>query len=170
MSRCRCLVLHRFSTNSRASQSNKAGCVGGVPILPKLSRLLTMPRPKWCFHTRFTQTRAVSGCSGLAIHCARAKRLPVLLDPTTAAGLKGFFENTAGKAAFTNGPGLPRLPRRLTYVGEDSPRSHSARISGSDFFFALSASIFFFSSPRSLPLIVLNCSSIGFSSASILVL
>ena len=33
--------------NSTAIQSSSSGCVGSSPILPKLSSVATMPRPKW---------------------------------------------------------------------------------------------------------------------------
>ena len=45
-------------------------------------------------------------------------------------GLKGFAGEHLRQSRLHERPGLPRLPRRFTYVGEDSPRSHSARMSG----------------------------------------
>ena len=62
--------------NSTESQSSNSGCVGGSPILPKLSSVATMPRPKWWNQIRLTITRAVSGLSGDAIHSASANRRP----------------------------------------------------------------------------------------------
>ena len=63
------LMLQPRFMNSTASQSSSCGCVGGSPILPKLSSVATMPRPKWWCQMRLTITRAVSG------FCARAEPL-----------------------------------------------------------------------------------------------
>ena len=55
-----CFNFHPLSINSFASQSSNSGCVGFSPWLPKSLGVATMPRPKWCCHSRFTITRAKS--------------------------------------------------------------------------------------------------------------
>ena len=62
--------------NSTASQSSSSGCVGCSPILPKLSSVATMPRPKWWCQMRLTMTRAVSGFCAEPSHSASARRRP----------------------------------------------------------------------------------------------
>ena len=64
ISRCIALRLQPCRDELDGQPVEQLGCVGGAPALPKLSSVATMPAPKWCFQTRLTTTRAVSGWSG----------------------------------------------------------------------------------------------------------
>ena len=72
--RCMFLTDHPSSTNRAASQSSNSGWVGGVPNLPKLLGVRTMPSPKCFCQMRLTITRAVRGFCGEAIQSASSKR------------------------------------------------------------------------------------------------
>ena len=64
----------------RASQSSSSGWVGGLPRVPKFDGVATIPRPKWCCHTRLTITRAVRGLCGEVSQSASSSR-PLSLGP-----------------------------------------------------------------------------------------
>ena len=74
--------------NSAASQSSRAGCVGGWPLRPKSKTLGTSAWPKCRSQTWLTATRAVSGLSRSAIHRARASRRPVLVAGYVVTGAR----------------------------------------------------------------------------------
>src|SRR5947199_827905 len=76
MSRCRALTDQPFSTNVAASQSSSSGCVGFLPVAPKLLGLPARGVPKCHAQTRLTITRAVSGLDGDATHSANSFRRP----------------------------------------------------------------------------------------------
>ncbi len=62
--------------NLAASQSSSSGCVGFLPVAPKLFGLPAIAWPKCHCQMRLTITRAVSGFSGEAIQSASASRRP----------------------------------------------------------------------------------------------
>ena len=79
ISRWSCFTDHFRSTNSAASQSSSSGCVGFLPVAPKLFGLPASGVPIVHCQTRFAMTRAVSGFFGSAIHSASAFRRPSIV-------------------------------------------------------------------------------------------
>ena len=65
--------------NSAASQSSRAGWLGGCPLRPKSNTVGTIALPKCRSQRWFIATRAVSGLLGSAIQRARASRRPLLV-------------------------------------------------------------------------------------------
>ena len=84
MRRCSFLNDQPSSINVAASQSSNSGCVGSLPVPPKLFGLPAIAWPKCHCQTRFTITRAVSGFSLLVIHCANSVRRPLFSEVTEA--------------------------------------------------------------------------------------
>ena len=115
MSLCRCFIDQPLFTNSTASQSSRAGWLGGSDWVPKSSGETTIPRPISSAHQRFTVTRATSGFFGDTSHLAKPSRLRghSFLNPCS----------TPGVSAVTASPGERYSPRFKTRV--DRPLSIS---------------------------------------------
>ena len=80
ISLCRAFNDQPDFTSSEVSQSSISGWLGASPRRPKSLGVVTRPWPKCHCHTRFTNTRAVSGFAGLVIHFASSSR-PLLVEP-----------------------------------------------------------------------------------------
>ena len=124
MIRCNSLIDQPRSTNVVASQSNRAGCDGGSLRKPKSLGVRTNPSRKWCIHTRFTITRAVSGLSLATIRRASAKRPLPFPNGASLSDAKNF-----GNRRATCGPWRLGFPRRNTTgsYGDSASRSTMAR-------------------------------------------
>ncbi len=109
MVRMSCLMLQFFLVNSMASQSRSSGLLGYSPWSPKSPMLLLRPDPKNWLQSLLTNTRAVSGLSGEAIHLARSRRVSPIFFPLV---------RNSGGAGWTMGPSWfvqsPRGSRRTT--------------------------------------------------------
>src|SRR5207237_8834902 len=92
---------------------------------PASSNDRAMPRTKYSFQTRFTNTRAVSGLSGETVHLARSSRV-----------YRPFFSGSGGRNAgvfgVTTGPDvssqLPRDRMRTVRGGPDGVTSHRGSV------------------------------------------
>ena len=112
------LTLQPWRTNSTASQSSSPGWDGGFPCLPKLSWVSTMPRPKWCCQTWFTNTRAVRGWSGRVSQRAKARRWP-LVSPFVSGGRTASVP--PGRLTTSRKPGRDRRPGTLDLAALQEP-------------------------------------------------
>ncbi len=117
--RCSSLNDQPFSTNVAASQSSSSGCVGFLPVLPKLFGLPAIGWSKCQSQMRFTMARVVSGLSALATQSANAFRRPSIEPGTGNAGRGVIAVEHAERAGFHL-----RALREWIAAGEDvaSPR------------------------------------------------
>src|SRR3954470_5075891 len=108
--RCIALTDQPRATNSEASQSSSSGCVGFLPIAPKLLGLPAIPRPKCPCQIRLTIDRAMMLLRGLASHSAKARR-----RPDAEFGI--VFQASAAARSFEPGKAL-RTPGVTGSVGD----------------------------------------------------
>ena len=111
------LTRQPLLTNSLASHSSNSGCVGGVPVSPKLSAVGTIPRPMRCSQIRLTMTRANSAEAGdrpSVNQRASALLRPLVAAPGLPAGIQPETcesESTRSRPGCTSLPGVSKLPR-----------------------------------------------------------
>ena len=107
----RCIAFNDqpLCMNLSARQSSSSGCVGFLPVLPKLLGLPAIGWPKCQSQTRFIITRAVSGLSFDVIHCASARRRPVISAGMSVLSVEKA-EATPSAAGCTGRAGLKGSP------------------------------------------------------------
>ena len=105
--------------NSTASQSSSSGCVGGSPILPKLSSVPTMPRPKWwCQSAIDDDARGQRVVAASRATRASASRRPDVRPSGRGISVGGFaVGGHLRKPGFICEPRLSGSPRIRKYDG-----------------------------------------------------
>ena len=85
--------------------------------------VFTSPIPKNCCHSRFTVTRAVSGCSGEISHFAKSSRV-------SRRSCFCPLARKTGSAGSTFSPGLSYWPRTITNASRGFSRSRNTSVDG----------------------------------------
>ena len=119
MRRCIALIDQPSSTNAAESQSSKRGCVGRLPVEPKLLGFPAIASPKCQSQMRLTITRLVSGFLESATQFANAMRRPSIVFGIAAATWSLTTLSVPGDTGWPGEKGSP--PVRMA-VCSNSPR------------------------------------------------